>query len=153
MHRFIPIFASWQGAKVAEFVVNHRPRTAGKTKYGLGRTFNVVLDLVVIRFYRQYAQKPIHFFGRIGLWSFFLAFVSFLLMLYYKYIFPWPFPMSPADWPPKTFIETPLPVLVVLFVLAGLQSILTGLVAEMVMRTYYESQQKATYVVREVVGE
>ncbi len=152
MHRFIPIFASWQGARVTELVVNHRPRTAGTTKYGLGRTFNVVLDLILIRFYRRYGQKPIHFFGRIGLWSFALAATCFLLMLYYKYLFPWPIPGPPDGWTPKTFIETPLPVLVVLFVLAGLQSILTGLVAEMVMRTYYESQDKATYVVREQIG-
>lgn len=149
MHRFIPIFASWQGARVAELVVNHRPRTAGKTKYGLGRTFNVVLDLILIRFYRRYGQKPIHFFGRVGLWSFLLAGLCFLLMLYYKYLFPWPFPNPDGTWTSKTFIETPLPVLVVLFVLAGIQSIMTGLVAEMVMRTYYESQDKATYVTSE----
>jgi glycosyltransferase involved in cell wall biosynthesis len=153
MHRFIPIFASWQGARVGELVVNHRPRKAGKTKYGLGRTFNVVLDLVLIRFYRRYAQRPIHFFGRIGLWAFALAALSFVLMLYYKYIFPFPFPMTAEQWPPKTFIETPLPVLAVMFSLAGLQSVLTGLVAEMVMRTYYESQDKPTYVVAEDLGE
>lgn len=150
MHRFIPIFASWQGARVSELVVNHRPRKAGKTKYGLGRTFNVVLDLVLIRFYRHYAQRPIHFFGRIGIMSFIAALLCVILMLYYKYIFPFPFPRSPIDWPPKSFIETPLPILVVLFLLAGLQCILTGLVAEMVMRTYYESQNKATYVVAEI---
>ncbi len=69
MHRFIPIFATWQGARVAELEVHHRPRTAGKTKYGLGRTFNVVLDLILIRFFQKYAQRPIHLFGRIGLLS------------------------------------------------------------------------------------
>ncbi len=150
MHRFIPVFASWQGAKVAELVVNHRPRVAGKAKYGLGRTFNVVLDLILIRFYMRYAQRPIHFFGKVGLYAFGLAIFSFLLMLYYKYIFPSPFPFTPEQWPPKTFIETPLPVLVILFLLAGLQCILTGLVAEMVMRTYYESQSKPTYLLEEV---
>lgn len=150
MHRFIPIFASWQGAKVGELVVNHRPRTAGRTKYGLGRTFNVVLDLILIRFYRRYAQRPIHFFGRFGLLSLGLAVLCFLLMVYYKYVFPWPFPYSAEQWPPKTFIETPLPVLVVLFLLAGLQCILTGLVAEMIMRTYYESQDKPTYVLEKL---
>ena len=85
MHRFIPIFASWQGAKVTELVVHHRARTAGKTKYGLGRTFNVVLDLILIRFFQKYAQRPIHLFGRIGLWSIFLSFVMFAAMLYFKY--------------------------------------------------------------------
>ena len=75
MHRFIPIFATWQGAQVTELVVNHRPRTAGRTKYGLGRTFNVVLDLILIRFFQRYAQRPIHLFGRIGLWSILLSFL------------------------------------------------------------------------------
>ena len=95
MHRFIPIFAAWQGAKVTEQVVNHRPRTAGKTKYGLGRTFNVVLDLILIRFLQSYAQRPIHFFGRFGLWSFAMAFVCFLAMLYFKWVFPWPISGGP----------------------------------------------------------
>jgi glycosyltransferase involved in cell wall biosynthesis len=136
MHRFIPIFASWQGARVTELVVNHRPRTAGRSKYGLGRTFNVVLDLVLIRFYQRYAQRPIHLFGRIGLAALVLSFFCFLLMLFYKYVYQ----------PPKSFVETPLPLLVVMFFLAGIQSILMGLLAEMVMRTYYESQSKATYL-------
>jgi glycosyltransferase involved in cell wall biosynthesis len=150
MHRFIPIFAAWQGAKVAEMVVHHRPRVAGRTKYGLGRTFRVVLDLILIRFLQRYAQRPIHFFGLVGLWSMALGVLSFLAMLYYKYVFPWPFPVSPEEWPPKTFIETPLPTLAVMFFLAGAQSILIGLVAEMVMRTYYESQAKPTYLLGEV---
>ena len=101
MHRFIPIFAAWQGARVTEQVVNHRPRTAGKTKYGLGRTFNVVLDLILIRFLQKYAQRPIHFFGRFGLWSFALGFFCFLAMLYFKYVFPWPDLWWPADWSPR----------------------------------------------------
>jgi hypothetical protein len=140
MHRFIPIFAAWQGARVAELVVNHRPRTAGRSKYGLGRTFNVVLDLLLIRFFQRYAQKPIHLFGRIGLLSFALSLLSFALMLYYKYLHPYP----------KTFVETPLPVVTVAFFLAGVQALLMGLLAEMVMRTYYESQAKVTYLLGEV---
>jgi glycosyltransferase involved in cell wall biosynthesis len=150
MHRFIPIFASWQGAKVTELEVNHRPRTAGRTKYGLGRTFNVVLDLILIRFLQRYAQRPMHFFGRVGLWALALSFVSFLSMLYFKYLFPWPFPVSAQDWPPKTFIQTPLPALTVMFFLAAVQSVLLGLLAEMVMRTYYETQSKTTYLLGEV---
>src|SRR4051794_40821104 len=97
MHRFIPIFATWQGAKVTEQVVNHRARTAGKTKYGLGRTFNVVLDLILIRFLQKYAQRPIHFFGRFGLGSFALGLFCFVAMLYFKYVFPWPHLWWPAD--------------------------------------------------------
>ena len=141
LHRFIPIFALWQGARVAELVVNHRPRTAGRTKYGLGRTFNVVLDLFLIRFYQKYSQKPMYFFGRVGLASFLLGFLCFLGMIYFKYLFT----------PPKTFIETPLPTLVGIFLIAGYVSLQIGLVADMMMRTYYESQSKTTYVMGEVV--
>jgi glycosyltransferase involved in cell wall biosynthesis len=149
MHRFIPVFATWQGARVTEMVVNHRPRTSGRTKYGLGRTFNVVLDLILIRFTDRYGQRPIHFFGRLGLWSIAAGIVSLLGMFYFKWLFPWPFPWW-SNLPPKTFIETPLPVFFVMFILAGVVSIELGLVAEMVMRTYYESQSKTTYLLGEV---
>jgi glycosyltransferase involved in cell wall biosynthesis len=147
MHRFIPIFASWQGARVTELVVNHRARAAGRTKYGLGRMFNVVLDLILIRFFQRYAQRPIHLFGTIGLGSFLLSVLSFVAMLYFKYVFPWPWGFQ---LPPKSFVETPLPLLTVMFFLAGVQSILMGVLAEMVMRTYYESQAKTTYLLGEV---
>ncbi|MFO0893050.1 MAG: hypothetical protein U0790_28425 [Isosphaeraceae bacterium] len=150
MHRFIPIFAAWQGAKVTEQVVNHRPRTAGKTKYGLGRTFNVVLDLILIRFLQRYSQRPIHFFGRIGLWSFALSVLCFVGMLYYKYVYPWPLGSWLNDQA-KSFIETPLPSLTVMFFLAGVMSILLGIQSELIMRTYYESQAKTTYLLREVL--
>ena len=145
MHRFIPIFASWQGAKVTEMEVNHRARTAGKTKYGLGRTFNVVLDLILIRFFQRYSQRPIHLFGRIGLISILLSLLSFAGMLYFKYAHPF----LTGD-KAKTFVETPLPLLAVMFFLGGVQSILMGVLAEMVMRTYYESQSKTTYLLGEV---
>ena len=130
--------------------VNHRPRVAGRAKYGLGRTFNVVLDLILIRFYQRYAQRPMHFFGRLGLDAFALSALSFLGMLYFKYLFPWPWGVDPKVWPPKSFVETPLPVLVVMFFLAGVLSMLLGLLADIVMRTYYESQDKPTYLLREV---
>jgi glycosyltransferase involved in cell wall biosynthesis len=153
MHRFIPIFAAWQGGKVTELVVNHRPRTAGKTKYGLGRTFNVVLDLILIRFLMKYSQRPIHFFGRFGLWSFAIGISCFVAMLYLKYLFPWPLQSWGGDARPKPFVETPLPSLTVMFFLAGGMSILLGIQSELVMRTYYESQHKTTYVLGEVRGE
>ncbi len=145
MHRFIPIFATWQGARVTELVVHHRARTAGKTKYGLGRTFNVVLDLILILFYQRYAQRPIHLFGRIGLISILLSLVSFALMLYFKFLHD---PLTGLG--AKSFIETPLPLVTVMFFLAGVQSILMGVLAEMIMRTYYESQSKTTYLLGEV---
>jgi glycosyltransferase involved in cell wall biosynthesis len=145
MHRFIPIFASWQGARVIELEVNHRARTAGKTKYGLGRTFNVVLDLILIRFFQRYAQRPIHLFGRIGLISIGLSFLSFAGMLYFKFAHRW----LTGD-KVKDFVETPLPLLAIMFFLGGVQSILMGVLAEMIMRTYYESQSKTTYLLGEV---
>lgn len=140
MHRFIPIFATWQGARVAELVVHHRARPAGRSKYGLGRTFNVVLDLILIRFYQKYAQRPMHFFGRLGLASIAVSLLAFALMLFYKYLY----------YQPKTFIETPLPTLAVMFFLGGMMAILMGLQAEMAMRTYYESQAKPTYLLGSV---
>jgi glycosyltransferase involved in cell wall biosynthesis len=151
MHRFIPIFAAWQGARVTEQVVNHRPRTAGKTKYGLGRTFNVVLDLILIRFLQRYSQRPIHFFGRIGLLCLAMAFICFVAMIYFKWVFPWPALWWPADLPHKTFVETPLPSLAVMFFLAGGMSLLLGIQSELIMRTYYESQAKTTYLLRKVL--
>jgi glycosyltransferase involved in cell wall biosynthesis len=150
MHRFIPIFASWQGARVTELVVNHRPRTAGRTKYGLGRTFHVVLDLILIRFLQRYAQRPLHFFGQFGLWSFALGALSFVAMLYFKYIFPWPYLLWGHDRLPKPFVETPLPSLTVMFFLAGGMSILLGIQYEVIMRTYYETQHKTTYLLGEI---
>lgn len=145
MHRFIPIFASWQGANVAEQVVNHRARTAGRSKYGLGRIFNVVLDLILIRFFQRYAQRPIHLFGRIGLWSLFLSGLTFGAMLYFKYVHN-----ALTGGIKRSFIETPLPSLTVILFGLGVQSILMGLLAEMIMRTYYESQAKTTYLLGEV---
>ena len=153
MHRFIPIFAAWHGAKVIELVVNHRPRTAGKTKYGLGRTFNVVLDLILIRFLQRYSQRPLHFFGRFGLWSFGLGILSIFAMLYFKYVFPWPALFWPADSPNKSFIATPLPTITAMFFLGGFFCILMGILAEVVMRTYYESQAKTTYLLSETRDE
>ncbi|MHC5542123.1 glycosyltransferase, partial [Singulisphaera rosea] len=145
MHRFIPIFAMWQGARVAELEVHHRARKAGRTKYGLGRTFNVVLDLMLIRFFQRYAQRPIHLFGRIGLVSVALSFLTFALMLYFKF-----FHKIVTGNGTKDFVETPLPLLAIFFFLMGVQSILMGVLAEMVMRTYYESQSKTTYLLGEI---
>jgi glycosyltransferase involved in cell wall biosynthesis len=140
MHRFIPIFATWQGARVAEIVVNHRPRTAGKSKYGLGRTLNVVIDLLLIRFFDRYAQRPMHLYGRIAIYSFLLSLLSFGAMLYYK------FRPYINGLPKKDFVETPVPLLVVLFGVTAVISFLMGVQADMQMRTYYESQSKPTYL-------
>jgi glycosyltransferase involved in cell wall biosynthesis len=139
MHRFIPIYARWQGARVVEMVVNHHERPSGRSHYGLSRTSKVILDLLLIKFMDRYSSNPIHLFGGFGLINFLLACVSFLLMLYYKL------------WGDKTFIETPLPILTVFFLLIGVTSIFIGFIAEILMRTYYESQRKRPYSIKEIV--
>ncbi|MGZ6124758.1 MAG: glycosyltransferase family 2 protein, partial [Myxococcales bacterium] len=137
MHRFIPIYARWQGARVTEMVVNHRARRAGRSKYGLSRTFKVVLDLMVVKFLASYATKPIYVFGGFGLVSFACAVAAFLAALYYKLMGL------------KDFVQTPLPLVTVMFTLVGALSLLMGLLAELVVRTYYESQNKRPYLVAE----
>lgn len=140
MHRFIPIYSYWQGGKITEIPVAHRARVAGKSNYGLERTIKVLLDLLVVKFLQKYGQKPIYVFGTFGIFSMGLSFLPFLLMIYYKF------------FENKSFIETPLPLLVILLFMIGTQSILIGLVAEIVMRTYYESQGKTTYVIDSTIN-
>ena len=135
MHRFIPIHAAWQGARVTEVGVTHHRRLHGHSKYGMERTFKVILDLIVVKFLEKYAQKPMYLFGGFGLVSLALSFGFFLFMLYCKFFLN------------KSFIETPLPLAVVIFLLIGIMAILMGLIAEILMRTYHESQNKPTYIV------
>jgi len=147
MHRFLPIYASWQGAEVAEVEVSHRERRSGTSKYGLERTFKVVLDLVVLAFLQRYSTRPIYVFGGFGLVSLLLAFLTGCLALAMK--------LAPVRGPGdlgwhKDLVQTPLPQFVVLLGVTGILSILMGLLAEMVMRTYFESQGKPVYVVRDV---
>jgi glycosyltransferase involved in cell wall biosynthesis len=137
MHRFIPVYASWQGARVTEMVVNHRARSAGRSKYGFSRTFKVVLDLMVVKFLASFATKPIYVFGGFGFVSFACAIGAFLWALYYK--------LTGL----KDFVQTPLPLLAVMFTLVGALSLLMGLLAELVIRTYYESQDKRPYLIAE----
>jgi glycosyltransferase involved in cell wall biosynthesis len=141
MHRFIPIYASWQGAKVTELVVNHRARHAGTSKYGLSRTFKVVLDLMVVKFLANYATKPIYVFGGFGLTSWLCAVLAFAWAVYYK--------LRGL----KDFVQTPLPLVTVMFTLVGALSLLMGLLAELVIRTYYESQNKRPYLIAEELNE
>jgi glycosyltransferase involved in cell wall biosynthesis len=135
MHRFIPIFASWQGAKVTQVPVTHHPRKNGVSKYGLRRTFKVILDLMVIKFLSKYLQEPIYIFGGFGLLSFLLSLLSFTGMVYFKY------------WGSKSFIQTPLPLLTILFFLIGIMSIFMGFIAHMIMMTYYEAQGRKSYTI------
>jgi len=141
MHRFIPAIASWSGAKVTELEVNHRPRTRGKTKYGLNRTLKVILDLVTVKFLGSFSTKPLHIFGGIGLLTFLLAFVSGTLVLYQKF--------QTVD--PLNMNKNPLLVLTGVLAMMSVQFLLMGLLAEMMCRTYHESQNKATYAIRRII--
>ena len=140
MHRFIPIYAFWMGAKVTEIPVNHHPRRSGKSKYGLERIFKVVLDLTVVKFLDSHFEKPIYIFGGFGLLSLLIAGISGIYMLYLKF------------FEGLYMIQTPLPTLSAMFFLIGVVSILLGLLAEMVVRTYYESQQRTTYMIRDTIN-
>jgi dolichol-phosphate mannosyltransferase len=140
MHRFIPIYASWAGARVAEIPVEHHARTMGKSKYGLSRTIKVLFDLMTIKFMASYQTKPIYIFGTFGVLSFAVSFISGIWALILKL-------MHKAD-----FIQTPLPIIAIVMFAVGIQFMLMGLLAEMLVRTYHESQSKRIYAVRERIG-
>ena len=140
MHRFIPIYAHWQGARVTEMVVNHRARVAGVSKYGFGRIPRVVLDLIVVKFLFQYLTKPIYVFGGFGMASLMLSFLAAATAVGLKL----------AGL--RDFVATPLPLFSGIAGLTGIQAILVGLLAEVVIRTYYESQGKRPYLVGSVIS-
>lgn len=142
MHRFIPIYANMQGGRVTEMVVHHRPRRFGRSKYGLNRVFKVVLDLLLVKFLASYAAKPIYVFGGFGLACLAGSLAPILMALYFKF--------TPVAAHHKDLVETPLPLIAVAMILVGVLALLQGLLAEMLMRTYFESQGKRTYVVKRV---
>ena len=141
MHRFIPALASWSGARICEVVVNHRPRTTGAAKYGLGRTFKVILDLITVKFLGSFSTKPIYIFGGLGLATGLGAVASGLVVLYQKFISSQHLPMN----------RNPLLVLTALLIATTVQFILMGLLAELMVRTYHESQNRPTYVIKEIL--
>jgi dolichol-phosphate mannosyltransferase len=140
MHRFIPIYAAWQGAKVTELPVRHYPRQFGKSKYGLERIIKVVLDLMVVKFLDRHFVKPIYVFGGFGVFSFALAGLAGLYMLYLKF------------FEGLSMIQTPLPLLAAMGFLVGVMSLLMGLLAEMLVRIYFESQNRSPYLVRDLTN-
>jgi glycosyltransferase involved in cell wall biosynthesis len=137
MHRFIPVYASWAGARVTEIPVRHHARKAGASKYGLGRTFKVILDLITVKMLGSYSTKPMYFFGGVGLLACGCGFFFALWTLFDKY-----FNGVKAH-------NNPLLLLAVFLFLLGIQFVLMGLVAELVIRTYFESQGKSPYIVRQ----
>ena len=139
MHRFIPIYAQWIGAHVSEIPVRHFPRGSGKSKYGMNRIFKIILDLMVVKFLLSYSQKPIYVFGGMGLLMILGALISGGYAIYLKF------------FEGTSFVLTPLPLLCVLLLMLGFLSILMGFLAEISTRTYYESQGKPTYQIKETI--
>lgn len=137
LHRFIPVLAKLQGARITQVDVKHHPRKFGKSKYGINRTFKVLSDLVLMVFFRKYIQKPMHLFGTIGFISLGIGLLINLYLLVLKI-------MGHDIW------GKPLLILGLIFLLGGIQLITIGIIAEISVRTYFESQGKKTYKVRNV---
>lgn len=138
MHRFIPAYAGSVGAKIVEVPVRHHPRRSGKAKYGLERTFKVILDLFTVKFLLSYADKPMYLFGGTGFAFFVSSFVLLAYLIARRLLYD------------EHLIRSPLLLMTGLLFLLGFQSILMGLIAELLVRTYHESQAKPTYSVRRV---
>jgi len=136
MHRFLPALVARRGAKIVEMPVGHHPRLHGESKYGLGRTFKVLLDLLTVKFLTSYSTKPIYVFGGFGLLLCLAGCFTAGVMVYAKLVHG------------VSMILTPLPNLSAMLVILGVQSLMLGLLAELVIRTYHESQNKKIYAVR-----
>lgn len=139
MHRFIPVYPRMVGAKITEVPVRHHARRYGKTKYGLGRTLKVILDLFTVKFLLDYAAKPIYLFGGAGLVLFLLSFLVLAYLVFMRLAFD------------EHMVRSPLLQMSTMLFVMGFQSILMGLLAELLARTYHESQAKPTYTVRKVI--
>ena len=138
-HRFIPVFAHSVGARIAELPVHHHPRLHGKAKYGLERTVKVVLDLFTVKFLLSYGNKPIRLFGGTGLVLMLASLVTLVYLFARKIVAS------------TSVTASPLLPLAIMFLILGFQSILMGLIAELLVRTYHESQRKPTYTVKEII--
>lgn len=139
MHRFIPAVASQYGVKIAEVVTTHHPRKFGKSKYGISRTFKVLLDLIMIKFFQSFFSKPLRAFGPLGLGSFFCGFLLALKLTYDKLV-------NGQDIGGR-----PLLNLAVLLMIIGIQLVVMGILGEYLVRIYYETQNKKTYFIREIL--
>jgi glycosyltransferase involved in cell wall biosynthesis len=139
MHRFIPALASWMGVRVAEIPVNHRPRQFGQSKYGLQRTVKVFLDLLTVKFLLSFGTRPIHVFGLLGMLCFAGGILSGAYLSVLKLFYGQP------------LADRPLLLLTVLLTVLGVQFITMGLLGELVVRTYHESQKKSTYMIRDLL--
>jgi len=140
MHRFIPAVASWYGVRIAEIETVHHPRLHGKSKYGISRTLKVVLDLITVKFLQSFSTKPIQFFGPVGVFSGFLGFLISLYLTVDKIFFG------------RDIGGRPLLLLGALLIIVGIQLIGMGLLGEMLVRVYHESQRKPIYVIKKIIG-
>ena len=140
MHRFIPAYAAWAGATVTELPVNHRARKYGKSKYGINRTIKVLLDLLTLKFLSSYSTKPIQLFGGLGAMCFMFGILATLFTVYSRF------------FEDVRVHRNPVALIAIFLFLAGLLFITQGLLAELVTRTYFESQGKSTYVIRSILG-
>lgn len=139
-HRFIAIYANMIGGQVEEVVVRHHPRRFGQSKYGLSRIIKVLLDLITLKYMLSYATKPIYFFGKLAMFMVFLGFCSLSGLVVHKFVFH------------TSFVRSPFLLLTGMLFLVAFQTLITGLIAEILMRVYHESQEKPVYHIRKIVG-
>jgi len=137
LHRFIPVLAQLQGARMTEMDVSHHQRVYGHTKYGLGRTFRVMSDILLMVFFQKYMQRPMHLFGTLGIFTFVIGMILNLYLLGEKIL-------GHDIW------GRPILILAITLTIGGIQLITSGLIAEVIMRTYYESQDKKIYRIKEI---
>lgn len=136
MHRFIPAYAKKQGARIGEVEVRFSPRLHGKSNYGFSRILRVLPDLLLLKFLEKYMNRPMHFFAYAGFWSFFFSLVILSIAVFLRFSYG------------ISLIQTPLPTLSGVLLIIGTQFFLMGIIAEMMMRTYYESQGKRPYMIK-----
>jgi len=140
MHRFIPVHASWIGARITEVAVQHHPRQFGESKYGIKRTFKVMLDLITVKFMGSYSTKPIYVFGGTGIVLFLLSIISGISVLAMKFFIG------------QSMVRNPLLLLTVMLIILSMLFVQIGILAEITIRTYHESQSKTPYHVRETIN-
>lgn len=140
MHRFIPVHASWIGARIAEVPVRHHPRQFGESKYGIRRTFKVMLDLITVKFMGSYSTKPIYVFGGTGIVLFLFSIISGIAVLVMKFALG------------QSMVRNPLLLLTVLFIILSVLFIQIGILAEITIRTYHEAASKTPYHIRETIN-
>ncbi len=139
MHRFIPIYACWAGGKVTEVIVRHNKRYSGKSKYGISRVPKVILDLIVVKFFDKLISRPIHLFGKLGLYLIFAGIGTTSYAFWLKF------------FKGVSLILTPLPLICVFFFLSGLICILLGIIAEIQSRIYFQTKKSSSYLIKEII--